>query len=159
MKEAGNDMAFGQIQNNAAIERDEKLQEELSTFLRTCQAAMTKLQQEEMGHDEQHFAQQTKELDEREQMLQKYEENINARLSQVESMQLQLNAMLKTVKANNAVESPEDVARETSVGTSAKVMIEVPAIPGDVTTEVPAIPEDETIRKSSRPRKRKTFED
>ena len=63
-----------------------------------------------------------------------------------------------TLKANNTVESPEDVARETSVGTSAKVIIEVPAIPGDVTTEVPAIPEDETIRKSSRPRKRKTFE-
>ena len=148
MKEAGNDMAFGQIQNNAAIERDEKLQEELSTFLRTCQAAMTKLQEEELGHAEQHFAQQTKELDEREQKLQKYEEDINARLSQVESMQLQLNAMLKTVQANNAVESPdEDVARETSVGTSAKVII-----------EVPAIPEDATIRKSSRPRKRKTFE-
>ena len=148
MKEAGNDMAFGQIQNNAAIERDEKLQEELSTFLRTCQAAMTKLQEEELGHAEQHFAQQTKELDEREQMLQKYEEDINARLSQVESMQLQLNAMLKTVQANNAVESHEDVARETSVvGTSAKVII-----------EVPTIPENETIRKSSRPRKRKTFE-
>ena len=158
MKEAGNDMAFGQIQNNAAIERDEKLQEELSTFLRTCQTTLTKLQEEEMGHDEQHFVQQTKALDERELMLQKYEEDINARLSQVESMQLQLNAMLKTVKANNTVESPEDVARATSVGTSAKVIIEVPAIPGDVTTEVPAIPEDETIRKSSRPRKRKTFE-
>jgi len=147
MKEVGNVMAFGQIQNNAAIERDEKLQEELSTFLRTCQAAMTKLQEEEMGHDEQHFAQQTKELDEREQILQKYEEDINERVSQVESMQPQLNAMLKTVKANNAFESPEGVARETSVGTSAKVII-----------EVPAIPEDETIRKSSRPRKRKTFE-
>jgi len=158
LKEAGNDMAFGQIQNNAAIERDEKLQEELSTFLRTCQTTLTKLQEEEMGHDEQHFVQQTKALDERELMLQKYEEDINARLSQVESMQLQLNAMLKTVKANNTVESPEDVARATSVGTSAKVIIEVPAIPGDVTTEVPAIPEDETIRKSSRPRKRKTFE-
>ena len=147
LKEAGNDMAFGQIQNNAAIERDEKLQEELSTFLRTCQTTLTKLQEEEMGHDEQHFVQQTKALDERELMLQKYEEDINARLSQVESMQLQLNAMLKTVKANNTVESPEDVARATSVGTSAKVII-----------EVPAIPEDATIRKSSRPRKRKTFE-
>ena len=148
MKEAGNDMAFGQIQNNAAIERDEKLQEELSTFFRTCQAAMTKLQEEGMGHDEQHFAQQTKELDEREQRLQKYEEDINARLSQVESMQLQLNAMLKTFQANNSAESPADVARQTTVGTSAKV-----------TTEEPVIPEDETIRKSSRPHKRKTFED
>ena len=149
MKEAGNDMAFGQVQNSAAIERHDKMEEELFGFLRKCEGALTKLQDDDLGYDVQHVAQKLKELDEREQRLQNYEEEMNARMRQVDAMQQQLNAMFNAAKAHETVESPEEeVAPSSPVGTTRNVPV-----------EVPAIPEEDGTRRSSRPRKRKTIQD
>ena len=149
MKEAGNDMAFGQVQNSAAIERHDKMEEELFGFLRKCEGALTKLQDDDLGYDVQHVAQKLKELDEREQRLQNYEEEMNARMRQVDAMQQQLNATFNAAKAHETVESPEEeVAPSSSVGTTRNVPV-----------EVPAIPEEDGTRRSSRPRKCKTIQD
>lgn len=48
MKEAGSDMAFGQVQKSAAIERNDKT-EDLFGFLRKCEGALTKLHADEDG--------------------------------------------------------------------------------------------------------------
>ena len=156
MKEAGSDMAFGQVQNSAAIERHDKMEEELFGFLRKCEGALTKLQDDDLGYDVQHVAQKFKELDEREQRLQNYEEEMmrnvnamNAKMRQVDAMQQQLNAMFNVAKAQETVESPEEeVAPSSPVGTTRNVPV-----------EVPVIPEEDGIRRSSRPRKRKTMQD
>jgi chaperonin cofactor prefoldin len=149
MKEAGNDMAFGQVQNSAAIERHDKMEEELFGFLRKCEGALTKLQDDDSGYDVQHVAQKLEELDEREQRLQNYEEEMNARMRQFDAMQQQLNAMFNAAKAHETVETPEEeVAPSSPVGTTRNVPV-----------EVPAIPEEDGTRRSSRPRKRKTIQD
>ena len=95
-------------------------------------------------------------LDEREQRLQNYEEEMmrnvnamNAKMRQVDAMQQQLNAMFNVAKAQETVESPEEeVAPSSPVGTTRNVPV-----------EVPVIPEEDGIRRSSRPRKRKTMQD
>ena len=151
MKEAGNDMAFGQVQNSAAIERNNKMEEELFGFLRKCEGALSKLHDDETGCDVQDVAQKMKELDEREQRLQNYEEEMkeemNVRMRQLDAMQRQLNAMLNAAKAHETVESPEE---EVPVRTSLNVPVDVP---------VEAIPEEDATRRSSRPRKRRTIQD
>jgi len=149
MKEAGNDMAFGQVQNSAAIERHDKMEEELFGFLRKCEGALARLHDDDLGYDVQHVAQKLKELDEREQRLQNYEEEMNARMRQVDAMQQQLNATFNAARAHETVESPEEeVAPSSPVGTTRNVPV-----------EVPAIPEEDGTRRSSRPRKRKTIQD
>ncbi len=155
MKEAGNDMAFGQVQNSAAIEQDKKLEEELFAFMRKCEGALDKLNDDETGRDVQDVAQKMKELDEREQRLQNYEEEMkeemNVRMRQLDAMQRQLNAMLNQAKAHETVESPEEeIPPGSPERTSLNVPVEVP---------VEAIPEEAATRRSSRPRKRRTIQD
>ncbi len=146
MKEAGNDMAFGQVQNSAAIEQDKKLEEELFAFMRKCEGALDKLNDDETGRDVQDVAQKMKELDEREQRLQNYEEEMkeemNVRMRQLDAMQRQLNAMLNQAKAHETVESPEEeVPPGSPVITSLNVPVDVP---------VEEIPEEAATRRSSR---------
>jgi len=151
MKEAGNDMAFGQVQNSAAIERNNKMEEELFAFLRKCEGALSKLHDDEPGRDEQDVAQKMKELDEQQQRLQKYEEEMNTRMRQLDATQRQLNAMLNQAKAHETVESPEEeIPPGSPERTSLNVPVEVP---------VEAIPEEAATRRSSRPRKRRTIQD
>lgn len=155
MKEAGNDMAFGQVQNSAAMERNNKMEEELFGFLRKCEGVLSKLQDDDTGRDVQDVAQKMKELDEQQQRLQKYEEEmkeqLNARMRQLDATQRQMNAMLNTAKPHETVESPEEeVPPGSPERTSLNVLVEVP---------VEAIPEEAATRRSSRPRKRRTIQD
>lgn len=107
MKEAGNDKAFGQIQDHAVIDRDDALHEELRGFMAECKAAMkTTMRDDEAGCDAEQVARKTKELEERERKIQKTEEDLIARLSQVESMQMQLTAMFHAAKGNKDIQTP-----------------------------------------------------
>jgi|TARA_B100000073_G_scaffold212130_1_gene176310 hypothetical protein len=152
MKEAGNDKAFGQIQDHAVIDRDDALQEELRGFMAECKAAMkTMMRDDEAGCDAEQVARKTTELEERERKIQKTEEDLIARLSQVESMQMQLTAMFDAAKGNKDIQSPEvenDVTSALPTRPSPKEM-----------SAVAAIPEEETTRRSTRPRKPKIVQD
>ena len=74
-------MAFGQVQNSAAIERNNKMEEELFAFLRKCEGALSKLHDDETGRDVQDVVQKMKELDEQQQRLQKYEEEMKEEMN------------------------------------------------------------------------------
>ena len=84
-------MAFGQVQNSAAMERNNKIEKELSGLLRKCEGALSKLRDDETGRDVQDVAQKLKELDEQQQRLQNYEEEMkeemNARMRQLDATQ------------------------------------------------------------------------
>lgn len=151
MKEAGNDPAFGQIQDHAASKRDDVLQEELLGFMVECKATMTTFRADEAGCDAEQVARKTKELEERERKIQKTEEDLNARLSQVESMQMQLTAMFDAAKGNKDIQRPEVENDGTPASPTRPSPKETPA--------VAVIPEEETTRRSTRPRKPKTVQD
>ena len=149
MKEAATDMAYGQLPNSAAIEREEKLTEDLSALVKTCQDTMADLRNE-MGRDADDVAQKAKELEEQKQRLEEYEERIAGKLSALESMELRMNAMLSAAAAANTVNtSPAHAVATSPARTSSP----------KVTAEMSAITEEEGVRRSARPRKRKNVQD
>lgn len=155
MKEAGNDMAFGQVQNTAAMERHNKLEEELFGFLRKCEGALSKFQDDDTGRDVQDVAQKMKEFDERQQRLEKREEEMkeqmDARMRQLDETQRQMNAILNAAKPLGTVQSPEEeVPPASPERTSLNVSVDVP---------VEAFAEEAATRRSSRPRKRRIIQD